>query len=252
MESKWGEFLLAMIERDIKLKYKFTRLGFYWMVLSPILQMLIMGFVFQFLIPIKINNYFIFLFVGIIVWNYFTNTISKNTNIILSERSLIQKSFFPREIVVWSSISVNLINFLISSVLLLFLLFLLGQGEYKMWLLLPLAIMDLVCITSGFSFLLAALNVKNRDVEFMVSAILPLWFYGTPILYSLNMLPKTIVWIFYFNPMVSVVEIFRLAFLGLPVYSWTGCWIGVVISLLVFVIGFLYFKEKSLDFNDSI
>lgn len=251
-KERWFEFLLAITEREIKLRYKFTKLGFYWMFLNPILQMLIIGFAFQFLVPIKINNYFIFLFTGIIVWNYFVSTVSKNTNIILNERSLIQKSNFPRETIVLSSMVINLINFLISLVLLMLFLILTNQGNYKVWFLLPLAIINLVFVTSGFSFFLSAINVKHRDIDFMVSAILPLWFYGTPILYSLNMLPKTIAWIFYFNPITNVIEFFRYIFLGLPVYSLTGCYIGITINLILCFTGFIYFKRKSLDFNDWI
>lgn len=249
---QWWNFLFAMVKRDINTEYKFTKLGIYWVILNPILQMLIIGFVLQFFVPIKMNNYFIFLYIGLLLWSYFTNTISKNTRIIAEERSLIQKSNFPREIIVLSTVFTNIVSLLVSLLLLLLLMVVLGIGNYRAWICLPLILLILMMTISGLSLLLSALYVRHRDVGFIVSAVLPLLFYFTPIIYSLDILPKAITWIFYINPITFIIEIFRYLILGIPIFSWLGCGIGIISAGVFSLVGYWYFNLEKSDFNDWV
>lgn len=250
--KQWWSFLFAMVKRDISTKYKFTRLGIYWVILNPILKMLIIGFVFQYFVTIKIDNYFIFLYIGLLLWNYFSDTITKNTSIIVEERSLVQKSNFPREIIVLSTIFTNIISLLVSLLLLIILMLLLGIGIYKTWIFLPLTVIILMIVTSGLSLLLSALYVRHRDTGFIVSAILPFWFYSTPIIYSLDILPKAITWILYLNPITFIIELFRYLILGIPVFSLLGCTIGIISTTILSLIGYWYFNIEKFGFSDWI
>lgn len=250
--KNWWNFLLALVEREIRSKYKFTKLGFYWMLLSPVFQMLIIGFVFQFFMPLKIDDYFIYLYIGLVVWNYFSSTISRNTRVIIDEKPLIQKSNFPREVLVISNTLTNSVGLIISLVILMLMMLFLNTGHCEMWVGLPLALLVLIIVTLGFSFLLSTINVRHRDIEFAVSAILPLWFYGTPILYNLEMLPKEISWLFYLNPITFIMDIFRYFILGIPIYSLSGCVSGLVFVLVMALFGYWLFMRRQLDFNDWI
>ena len=91
-QRQWLDFLLAMAEKEIKARYKHAVLGFLWIVLNPLLQMLVIGFIFQFFVPVKVENYFLFLFSGLLPWNFFSMSLSKATPSIVYERSLIQKA----------------------------------------------------------------------------------------------------------------------------------------------------------------
>jgi len=88
-QRHWLDFLIAMTEKEIKARYKHAVLGFLWVIINPLLQMLIIGFVFQFFIPVKVDNYFLFLFAGLLPWNFFSMSLSKTTPSIVYERSLI-------------------------------------------------------------------------------------------------------------------------------------------------------------------
>ncbi len=249
---QWRNFLGAMILRDLKSRYKLTKLGFYWLIINPILQMIIIGFVFQYFVAIRIDNYFIFLFIGIITWNYFSNTSAKNSTIIINEKALIQKSNFPRETIILSTVFTHLINLLISlTILLVFLLFS-HNGNIAKWIWLPIPTLLLVFVTLGVSLILSAMNVKKRDVEFMFSAILPLWYYATPIIYNLAMLPKSISWLFYINPITFIIEIYRYILLGVPIQSVIGCLVGFFIVITILFFGVIFFCRESPDFNDWI
>lgn len=251
-QKRWWEFLWAMTERELKARYKVTKLGFYWMFLNPIFQMLVIVMVFQFVFSNKVDNYPVFVFIGIIVWNYFSGSVLKNVSIVTNERSLFQKSNFPRETMVFSTIVVNAVNLLISFLLVFVYLLLFGFVKYWILFLFPLALINLFFITSGLSLLLSALNVRHRDVEFIFGAILPLWFYATPVIYSLSMLPRTIAWVFYLNPLTGVVDGFRYSILGLVPYSVWACILSLIVNFFVFIFTLFYFKKKSCYFNDFI
>ena len=244
-----------MTEKEIKARYKFAVLGFLWIVLNPLLQMIVMGFVFQFFVPVKVDNYFLFLFVGLLPWNFFSMTVSKNTPMILNERSLIQKAKFPREAIILSIVLSNLFHFLIALGLLMVALLgdkviegysILNLFEYglRMFWLFPLIIW-LTLLTSGLSLLFSALNVKYRDVNFMVQAIMPLWFYATPIVYTLKLLPEKLHFLFYLNPMTAIIEYFQLVLLNLEPVSYYFGFISTLVSIAVVLIGWFYFKRES-------
>ncbi len=260
-QKHYLDFLLTMTEKEIKARYKFATLGFLWIALNPLLQMLVMGFIFQFFVPVKVDNYFLFLFTGLLPWNFFSMTVTKCTPAIIFERTLIQKAKFARETIVLSIVLSNLFHFLISFGILLFALItnkmlfdhfsLLQLGVYTINMLwtIPL-ILWLVLLTAGFSLFMAALNVKYRDVNFVVQAIMPLWFYAVPIVYSLNLLPQKFHILFLFNPLTTLIEGFQVVLLHQSFTSLTMLAINILISLLFIVLGWLYFQKESKFFDD--
>ena len=248
----WWEFLIAMTKKEIKARYKMAIFGFLWIFLNPLLQMMVMGFIFQFFVPIKIVNYFEFLFLGLLAWNYFSYTVIKNTPMYINERALIQKAKFPREAIVLSVVLSNLFHFLIS--LAIFVLFeWLFNSKIYWWrlLLLPEVILWLTVLTSGLSFLFSSLNVKWRDINFGVQVIMPLWFYATPIVYSLNLLPDWLSDWLYLNPMTAIVEMLRWIIMGIEV-SWWKLGLSLVMTIIIFVSGCLVFKKESPFFDDWV
>jgi lipopolysaccharide transport system permease protein len=262
-QRHWVEFIFAMTEKEIKARYKHALLGFLWVLLNPLLQMLVIGFVFQFFVPVKVDNYFLFLFAGLLPWNFFASTLTKCTPAIVYERSLIQKAKFPREAIVLSIVLANLFHFLIALFLLLLamvsnkILFesysFLETCSYiaHMSLLLPF-IIALTLLTSSLSLLTSALNVRFRDVSFAVQALVPLWFYGTPIIFNLNLMPEKIRSFFYLNPLTSIVEGFHWVLLNKEPGAFLGWIAGLAIIFVSSLIGIFVFRKESLFFDDWI
>jgi lipopolysaccharide transport system permease protein len=259
----WLEFLFAMTEKEIKARYKHAVLGFLWVILNPILQMMAIGFVFQFFVPVNVDNYFLFLFSGLLPWNFFAYSISKNTPMIINERSLIQKANFPRESIIFSIILSNLFHFVISLLILIALLVfdkvfiesysLIELSTYimRMGFLIPFLIW-LTLLVSGFSLFFSALNVKYRDVNFIVQAIIPIWFYGTPVIYSIDLLPEVLRPFFYLNPMTAIIDGFHYSLLNQKFYSIDLLLLSFAISLMIFFIGWKVFEKESKFFDDWV
>jgi len=259
----WLDFLFAMTEKEIKARYKHALLGFLWILLNPIIQMLVIGFVFQFFIPVKVDNYFLYLFAGLLPWNFFSYTVAKNTPMIINERSLIQKANFPRESIILSVVLSNLFHFLISLALLIMLLVLdkvliesysvFETFRYilRIGLVIPFIIW-LTILVSGFSLLFSSLNVKYRDVNFIVQAIIPIWFYGTPVIYSIDLLPEILRPLFYLNPMTAIIDGFHYALLNQEFYSIDLALLSLAISLMVFDLGWKVFEKESKFFDDWV
>lgn len=250
-QRHWVQFLLTMTKKEIKVRYKHTIFGFLWAVMNPLLQMAIIGTVFQFFVPVKVDNYFAFLFAGLLAWDFLSMTLSRTTPLYVHERSLLQKASFPREVIFLSHIFANMFHLVIAmGVFWLINTTILGQAVSWSVLCLPLAVLWLLVLAGGLSGLTGSLNVQFRDVDFMVRAILPLWLYATPVLYTIELIPNQWHWLFYFNPMVGVVELFRLSLLNLPVTDWGMLGVNALISVGCAVVGLVAFRKFSPHFVD--
>lgn len=255
------DFLLTMTQKEIKVRYKHAMLGFLWIVINPLLQMAVMGFVFQFFVPVHVDNYFLFLFAGLLPWNFFAQSLTKTTPAFFYERNLIKKAKFPREAIVLSIILSNLFHFLVALFLLvlalvtdklffegysfLALMFYIGR---MLWLV-P-AILLLLLFAVGLSLLTASLNVRFRDVNFIVQLAVMLWFYGTPVIYALNLLPSFLWPLFYLNPMTLIVELFHYGLMGLPVTLMEFAWVSLLVIVYLFYLGWRVFSKENKNFDD--
>jgi len=259
----WWEYLYVFTVKEIKARYKKAIFGFIWILLNPLLQMLVIGFIFQFFVPVKVNNYFLFLFVGLLPWNFFSYSVTKNTPMILNERNLIKKAKFPRETIIISIILSNLFHLLISWFILFLALIvnkILNEHYalpqligYSLRLLLTLPILGwLTGLTVAFSLLFSALNVKYRDINFIVQAIMPLWFYATPVIFTLQILPKQFGQFLYINPVTGVVELLHAIILNQPVLNIFWVIVDFFVSVCFLVLSWYVFKREAKYFDDWI
>ncbi len=252
-QQHWLEFLIAMTEKEIKARYKFAVLGFLWIVLNPLLQMIIVGGIFQFLIPVSTDHYFMYLFAGLLPWNFFSYTVTKNTSMILNERSLIKKANFPRESIILSVVLSNAFHLVVA--LLLFMLISVAVFGFVQLIKIPIIICALVLIillTTGCSLLFSALNVKYRDVNFFVQALIPLWFYATPIVYTIDLVPSFLQKIIYLNPLTITVELMHYAFSGGEFAPLINFLPSIVVTMTVFIVGWWKFKKEDPNFEDWV
>lgn len=257
----WIDLFREFTKRELSVRYKKTLFGFLWMFLNPLLQMLIIGFVFGSFIPKpeQLDNYFVFIFLGLLVWNFFSNTVLKNTTLYVNERVLLQKSKFPKEIVLLSVIASNFIHFCIS--LLIFLLYIVAahilSGSYNSIVLMlmnlhygVLFLFWLLLFISGISLLLSALNVRYRDVNFFITALMPLWFYCSPIIWELKILPAKWHLVAYLNPLVGILEFSRKFFLAIDITNSLGIALSVFASVVAMLLGIVVFRKQSNYFDD--
>jgi len=248
-------FLLAMTGKEIKARYKNAVLGFLWILLNPLFQMLFIGFIFSNFITVPITNYFLFLFAGLLPWNFFSYSLTKTTPSIVYERSLIQKAKFSKEAIPLSIVFSNFFHFLISLLLLIFYLILSGDFQLNnltVWQFgnFIFSLIWLLAFTCGISLLTSALNVKFRDVNFFVQALIVLWFYATPVIYSLKILPKNYLSLFRFNPIAYPFEMLKHGLIATPLPSANILFANLIISLIIIILGIFIFIKENRTFSD--
>jgi lipopolysaccharide transport system permease protein len=244
------ELLIAMTEREIKVRYKHALLGFLWIILNPLLQMVVIGSVFSFVFKVPIADYFLFLFTGLLIWNYFSLTITKVTPSIVFELNLIEKAKFPREIIVLSIILSNLFHTLIALLLFVFLLLALGKIDLPRLLLLPVPFIWITILNIGLGFFTSALNTQYRDINFFVQALIPLWFYATPIAFNLSLVPDQLHFFLFLNPLVGCVELAHWVLNNGQFPSAILLLSNIFLTFILLLLGLYVFRKKAPFFDD--
>ncbi|MBI5449693.1 ABC transporter permease [Candidatus Gottesmanbacteria bacterium] len=244
------ELLWGMTEKELRARYKHTVFGFFWLVANPILQMAVIGFVFTFLLKQPVKNYYFFLFIGLLVWNFFSLSLSKATPSIVYERSLIKKARFPHAVIPISIILSNFVHFFLAFLLFLFPVLFLGTLSMLSLPIILFSFALLLTFAIGLSLLVTSLNVRFRDVNFFVSALLIIWFYATPIMYALTMIPRHLLWLWRFNPLTSILQLLQMAMLGLPGPGPAMLASNVGVIIITTILGIAVFTHESKNFDD--
>lgn len=244
------DLLFAMTEKELRARYKHTVFGFLWIVINPLLQMLVIGFVFTFFIKQPIEHYYFHLFIGLLAWNFFSLSLTKATPSIVFERSLIKKARFPHAVIPLSIIISNAIHFLLALSLFTIPVLFLHTLSSASGLFIVAGLLQLFVFTTGLSLLTAALNVRFRDIAFFVQALLTIWFYATPIMYSFQILPRSIIWLWRFNPLTSTLQLLQHGFLKEPLPGPLMTSVNLLVILVVTVAGIFVFQKESKYFDD--
>lgn len=248
----YKELLYNLTAKELKLKYKNSALGFLWSFFNPLMMLIVYTFAFKFVMRIKIPNFTVFVLAGLLPWTFFQASVQGSTTSIISNGALIKKVYFPREIIPLSMILSNFVNFLITLIVLFIslLIFRIKIGIYI--LLTPVILLLMLIFTIGLSLILSALNVVYRDISHFVEIVFMAWFYVTPIVYPMELIPNQYKSILLLNPMTLVVESLRdvIMYDKLPDLLYI---IGMIIYALGFVIlSYFVFNKREKSFAEDI
>lgn len=249
----YRELLKTNVKKEIRGKYKASFLGVLWSFINPLLMVLVYAIVFPYIMRVQTENYLIFLICGVIPWNWFTNVISQGTTCITNNANLIKKVYFPRAILPISTVTAGLINFLISCIIIVIFVLLGGCGLSWHIVFLPLIALVQYLISLAMIFVLSAINVYVRDVEYMVIFIMNMLFYATPILYSSSMFDKGwFIWVFRFNPFAHLINAYRDIFYVHEIPSIVNLLILLGVSIIALIIGYMIFKKLEKRFAEEV
>ncbi|MBE0069260.1 ABC transporter permease [Thermoanaerobacterium thermosaccharolyticum] len=248
----YREMLYSMVKRDLRTRYKGSFLGFLWTFINPLLQLIVYYVLFSTIMRINVDNYAMFLFVTLLPWIYFSTAILQSTNIIISNNNLIKKIYFPRAILTISVALSGLINMLFGFVIVIFALIIFKIQIGISIIMLPLIIINEFVFVLGLSFLFSALNVYFRDLEHILGIVTMAWFYLTPIIYPINMVPIKYTKLFFINPMTSIILPYRdVLFYGL----WPDVKVillSLLSSIFILVFAFGVFDRLQRGFAEEI
>ena len=254
---KWHELLWQMVGREVKSRYKQSILGYFWVILNPLAQMLVMSFAFSIILRIPTNAasnipYSIFLFVALLPWNLFANSLSSSAASLVGSASIITKVYFPRTILVLSTIIAKIIDFLFALIILIIymIIYQIPINLNILWVI-PIFFIQQI-FTLGLSLFFAASNLLYRDIQYLLTLIITLWLYLTPVIYPADIVPDKFKIFFRLNPMAVIINAYRQTVLGGGSPNLLSLSIALTVSILTLYAGFSYFKSREKIFADNI
>lgn len=246
------ELLLAFVKRDVTSRYRQTIVGGSWAIIQPFTTMIVFSFFFGKLANIPSDNvpYPIFSYAGLLLWTYFSAALSSASNSLVSSSSLITKVYFPRLIIPLASTLYGLVDYLVASIILIFMMLYYQVSFSPLLLLLPFIMLITWLLASGFGFFFSAINVVYRDVRYALPFFIQLWLYVTPIIYPSSVAGRFsfIIWL---NPLSGLVEAHRAIILNNPIH-WPGIILSLIYAILAFVLGAIFFNHIERKFADVI
>ena len=251
---KFRELFYFLAWRDIKVRYKQTTIGILWAILQPFLTMVIFSIFFGRVAGISSGDipYPIFAYTGLLFWQYFSSSLSAASNSLVSSRSIIQKVYFPKIIVPLASTIGHFVDFLFAGAVFIILMiyFRFSPTPVGVLLFLPSLVITFLSF-SGLGLFFASVNVKYRDIRYVLPFFLQLLIFLTPVIYPTAILGRY-QWLWYLNPMSGVIEAMRAGLLGVGTINWTLFASSALLSILFFFFGVLYFKKSEKYFTDII
>ena len=250
---RYRDLLAILVMRDIRIRYKQTLLGGLWAVLQPLLGMVIFSLFFNKLAGIQSGGppYPLFSFTGLVLWTFFTNSVSMSSNSLVGNQSLVSKIYFPRVFIPMASVLALLLDVAVCLLLLIVMLFAYGWPVRPGFLLVPLYVFGSLLAASGLGLFFSALNVRFRDVKYAVPFLIQMALFVTPVIYPASYVPPAYRLFLALNPMAGMIEGFRAATFG-SAPNWDLVIISGVFCFLLFVAGLFFFRRQERFFADII
>jgi lipopolysaccharide transport system permease protein len=255
---EYRELLYFLVWRDLKVRYKQTALGAAWIVLQPIVSMVVFSFLFGTLLKVPSGNvpYPIFAYAALLPWNYFASSLNRSSTSVVGSAQLITKIYFPRLIIPISGVLSGLVDFAIAFLVLIGLMVYYGVAPTLAVVWLPAFLLLAILTALGFGLWLSALNVRYRDINYLVPFLIQMWMYVTPVIYGSTLIPARFRFLLGLNPMTGVVEGFRWALLGSQLADAQApgllLVVPVIITAVVLVSGAIFFRTTERTFADIV
>ena len=254
---RYRDLFLVLAWRDISVRYKQTILGVAWAIIQPVMTMVVFSFIFNRMAGIKSGDgtpYPIFFYTGLLVWQYFSGTVTNASNSLVTNASLVQKVYFPRLILPGTTAVTGLIDFVVAAlVLAAMMVYYQFVPGWVGLLTLPILLLTAILCALGVGLFMAAINVKYRDVRHALPFVINIMMYVTPVIYPVSMLdghPWAKTAMNWLNPISGVISNARAGLLGRTPFEWDVMGISFLVACIYFVIGLYHFRSTERYFAD--
>jgi len=252
-EASWNSWrktamlIKHMTWRSLASRYRGSALGFVWTLVNPIMLMFVYTFVFKFIFRMDSTGvpFQVYLMTGILAWNFFSTAAIQASVTLVSGASLVNKSAFPRIVLPVSAVIANAVNYLVALPLLFVFVLVSGVKPTGSILLLPVALLLLITMATGLGTLLAALMPFFMDLQHLIEVLFTMWFFLTPVVYPIKLVPEAWLHLYSLNPMVGITQLVHTVFLGQPLHNHSLV-IAVVGSLGIFILGLYVFNRLAI------
>ncbi|MFC1452283.1 ABC transporter permease [Verrucomicrobiota bacterium] len=248
----YRDLLITLVVRNLKIRYKNSALGFFWTLLGPVFMIAIYA---VFLRVMRFPIYLPALVTGIIAWQFLATCMGDSLHAIVGNANLVTKSAFPRIALPLSMVVANLVNFLLSTVV-LFGYLLVVRASFGALYCLPLVMICQFALCLGASLLLSCCNVFFRDTEHILSTIMLAWFFLTPVIYPIALVteafPDWVHRLFFVNPMTGIMTWYRMVLLSAPSPGWDFILLSLLSAWLVLLVGLVVFRKVEPGIADEL
>lgn len=251
---EYRELLFFLALRQIKVRYKQTIMGALWAVLQPFLTMIVFTIIFGNFAKIPSENipYPIFSYSGLVLWTYFSTSLSQAGNSLVGNSNLVTKVYFPRLFIPTSSCLAGLVDYGVAmSIILLMVIYYRFVPSIKI-IIIPLVVFTTFILASGISYWLSSICVKYRDIKFILPFLIQLLMFTSPVIYPSNIISEKYRWLLYLNPMTGLINAHRAGLLGYKEVNFTTLGVSIIISLFIFFTGIIFLKNTEKGFADLI
>ncbi len=257
---EYRDLLILLVRRDIVTVYKQTLLGFFWFIIPPVLNALTYVIIFGLFakVPTGSDNLILFYLSGVIAWSYFSDCINRTATTFRANASVFGKVYFPRLIVPLSSVISALVKFLVQLAFLACVIAwsaISGNTPNIQWNLIgivPVLLMIMMFTGMSFGLIISSLTTKYRDLSNIVPFAVQFLMYATPVIYPASFFPSKFQWIFNWNPISPLIEMFRYILLGTDRFNLMHLCYSIVFSILCFFIGLILFSRTERNFMDTV
>src|SRR3989344_6035 len=250
----YRELLYFFTWRDLKVRYKQTAIGILWALIQPFTTMIVFSVFFGSMAKVPSDNvpYPIFVYVGLLFWQFFSSALGETSSVLISNQSIITKVYFPRLILPISSVTTKFVDFMVAAGILFLMMIYYGYLPHlKGLLIIPILLVITFMAAIGGGLFLAALNVKYRDVRYALPFFIQILMFVTPVIYPASIVGKYS-WILAVNPMTGVIQTARAAFLGATPINWILVGDSFIACAVLLVVGIVYFKSVERYFADIV
>ena len=244
---RYRDLLMTLVVRELTVRYKRSVIGFLWTMLQPMLTMVVLHFVFSSIFRFEVTNYPVYVLAGVLFWNFFSQSIISSMNSLRGNAGLLKKLPVPHAVFPVATVIAGVVNLLLAMVPLLVILYFTSEphGLPPSLLFLPVAILIATVFTLGAGLLLSPLAVFFYDVVEVVGVVMMLAMYATPIFYPLKIVPEQYRWVVRYNPVRSILEVFRDPIFFQKVPPLTHLSVAIAVALIALALGYWSFRRSA-------
>lgn len=250
---EYRTMIASLIKRDLRGRYKGSALGFAWTFLNPLLQLVVYTIVFSVIMRAGVEDYYLFLFVALIPWIFFNNSVSSGASCIINQKEMVKKIYFPREVLPIAHVTCQLVNMLLSFIVIFAVLFVSGKGiNVEALVFLPIVVVAEYLLAISITMVVSAVTVFLRDLEHILLIITMAWQFLSPVMYSIEMVPEEYRFIFNINPMTPIIVAYRDIFYYKQVPEINTLLHGFIFSVILLIIGSMIFGHLKKHFAEEM
>lgn len=250
---EYRQMIISLVKKELRGRYKGSVLGFMWTFLNPLLQLLVYTMVFSLIMKSGIEKYYLFLFVALVPWIFFSSSLTGGATCILGSADMIKKIYFPREVMPISYVTSAFINMILSFFVVFAVLLVTGYGfRFAALIYLPFIMAVEYLLALGMVLLVSALTVYFRDLAYILSILTMAWQFLTPVMYASEMVPENLMGIWKLNPMTPVIEAYRAVLYYKQVPDTDTLLFALMAGIVVLLIGESAFRKLQRNFAEEL